>query len=489
MPAPKLEDRFQNFAEAADALIIGMNPRGKITFFNRKCEQVTGYSQDEVMGKSVFTSVILKEDRAKARKRFRQLIKGEVSTDSFETRWVTKEGDQRFTWWQNTLIYDEKGKAIEIFGIGLDITEKHKVEEKLRQSEALFRLLAENAVDSIYLFSLRPERKFAYVSPATTQMTGYSEEEFYADPEFIFKIIHPDDLSVLQSILEDPASVSAPSELRWVKKDGTVIWTEQQSTLIHGEEENLVAVHGVVRDITERKQVTEDMRRARNLAEFLVDLMAHDLNNINQGILSALEILLHDPSFPEQLEVRLKDAIAQVERSAYLIDSVKRFQRIDVEPLQLKRVDPFNPLQSAIWAAERAHPSKQLFVTSNIRKGQYHVLADGFLSELFFNILHNAAKYDRSDRVTIDVRANKIRDKRSLRIQIMDHGPGIPDEEKERIFSRLTSRRTGVKGSGIGLTLVNQILHRYGGKISITDRVKGDHTQGANFVMLIPLME
>ncbi|MFW9985668.1 MAG: PAS domain S-box protein [Candidatus Odinarchaeota archaeon] len=489
MPEPTLQHRFQNLAKAADVLIIGTNARGKITFFNRKCEQVTGYTQDEVFGKSVFTSLISKKDRVEVRKMFKRLAVGEVSPDSSEVALITKDGNQLVTQWRYSLIYDEKGTVIEIFGIGLDITEQKITENILHESEARFRLLAENALDSIYLFSLHPKRKFEYVSPATTQMTGYAVEEFYADPDFVIKIIHPDDLSSLQSMLADPAAFTTPSELRWVKKDGSVLWTEQRSRLIHDDDGNLVAVYGVVRDITGRKQATDDMQRARNLAEFLVDLMAHDLNNINQGILSALEILLHDPGFPEQLEGRLKDAIAQVERSAYLIDSVKRFQRIDVEPLQLKLVDPFAPLQSAIWAAERAHPAKQLFVTSNIRKGQYQVLADRFLSELFFNILHNAAKYDHSDRVTIDVRANKMRNKRSLQIQIMDHGPGIPDEEKERIFSRLASRRTGVKGSGIGLTLVNQILQRYGGSISITDRVEGDHTQGANFVILIPLKE
>jgi signal transduction histidine kinase len=244
---------------------------------------------------------------------------------------------------------------------------------------------------------------------------------------------------------------------------------------------------GVASDITSRKEAEEEMRRARNLAEFLVDLMAHDLNNINQGIMSALEILQHDPSFPEALIERLQGALNQVERSASLIDNVKRFQRIDFEPIQLQRIDLHDPLESAITATKLAFPTKTLHITTNVKGRQYFVQADSFLTDLFFNILHNAAKFDRSDRVTVDVRAAKSSDKASLKIQFLDQGPGIPDNDKERVFSRLASRDSGVKGSGIGLTLVTRILQRYGGSVEVTDRIEGDHTQGTNFIVTIPL--
>jgi signal transduction histidine kinase len=199
-----------------------------------------------------------------------------------------------------------------------------------------------------------------------------------------------------------------------------------------------------------------------------------------------MEILQHDPSFPESLRNRLQDALAQVDRSAELIDSVKRFQRVDIEPVSLKRIDVFPSLQSAIEAVERNFPSKSILITKNLRERQYYVIADQFLSELFYNVLHNAAKFDRSEHVTIDVRADVTSDSRYLRVNILDHGPGISDEEKDRIFSRMTSRRSGVKGSGMGLTLVGQILHRYGGDIQVTDRVEDEYTQGACFVILLP---
>jgi PAS domain S-box-containing protein len=480
-------NRVERLIETADALIIGMDLQGKITVFNRWCEEVTGYSRKEVLGKSVFTFFIPEEDRKAVKKRFKQLTEGKAPGDPPIARWKIKSGEIRTARWCNALIHDEEGNLIEIFGIGIDITEQQIALEKLQASEALFRLLAENAQETIYLYSFVPELKFDYVSPAVKDMTGYSPEEYYADPELVWTLVHPDDREYLFKMREDPASYAGPDEIRWIRKDGSIMWTEHKSTPIFNDEGVLVAIQGVVRDISTRKATAEEMQRARNLAEFLVDLMAHDLNNINQGIMSALEIMQHDPSFPETLIERLQGALNQVERSANLIDSVKRFQRIDFEPIKLQQIDIHDPLEAAIKTTKQAFPTKTLHITTNIKQKQYFVHADNFLIDLFFNLLHNAAKFDRSDRVTIDVRAARSPDKRFLKIKFLDHGPGIPDNDKERIFSRLTTRTSGVKGSGIGLTLVTRILQRYGGSVEVTDRVEGDHSKGTNFTVTIPL--
>lgn len=479
--------RFERLIETADALIIGMNHQGRITTFNRKCEKVTGYSRDEVMKKSFFTTFIPEEDRKEVRKRFKTLLEGKIPAEALVAQWKTKSGEVRTAWWRNAIIHDDDGNLIEIIGIGMDITEQQAAIVKLQASEALFRLLAENSQETVYLYSFVPEPKFDYISPAVEAMTGYTPEEYYDDPELVFTLVHPDDREELLQLRQDPATHSGPSEIRWIRKDGSTIWTEQKSTPIFDDEGALVALQGVVRDISSRKETEEEMQRSRNLAEFMVDLMAHDLNNINQGIMSALEILQHDPSFPETLIERLQGALNQVERSASLIDSVKRFQRIDFEPIQLQRIDVHPQLEAAIKATKLAFPTKTLHITSNVKERQYFAQADNFLTDLFFNILHNAAKFNRSDRVEIDVRAAKSPDKVSLKMQFLDHGPGIPDKEKERVFSRLASRNSGVKGSGIGLTLVTRILKRYGGSVEVTDRIEGDYTQGTNFTVRIPL--
>lgn len=140
----------------------------------------------------------------------------------------------------------------------------------LRESGERFRLLAENARDLIYRIELVPERRFSYVSPAATRITGYTPEEHYRDPELGFKLVHPDDRTVLMDVLENHDTLGRPLVLRWCRKDGEVIWTEQNNVPIYDDNGSLVAIEGIARDITYRKQLEETLEASnRRLAAFL----------------------------------------------------------------------------------------------------------------------------------------------------------------------------------------------------------------------------
>ena len=125
---------------------------------------------------------------------------------------------------------------------------KRETENALRESEARFRRLADNAEDVIYRYSLSPIEGLEYVSPAITTETGYTPEEFYVQPKLIFKLLFPEDHALLSNDL------SSPVEIRLIHKDGRVIWTEQRFVMLHDVEGRLSAVEGISRDITERKQ-------------------------------------------------------------------------------------------------------------------------------------------------------------------------------------------------------------------------------------------
>ncbi len=155
--------------------------------------------------------------------------------------------------------------------------EKRRAEAALRESEERFRRLAENAQDLIYRYRLLPTRGFEYVSPSATPITGYTPEDHYADPDLGFKLVHPDDRPLLQSIAQGDFARSQAITLRWVRKDGTVIWTEQRNVPIYDEAGNLVAIEGIARDVTERKRMEqallESERRFREMLE-TVELVA-----------------------------------------------------------------------------------------------------------------------------------------------------------------------------------------------------------------------
>ena len=133
--------------------------------------------------------------------------------------------------------------------------EKEHAEKQLIESEEKYRLLTENAQDLIYRIELLPQQKFSYVSPSATEITGFTPEEHYADPYLGYKLVHPDDRHILESLSKDEEQIRKPVILRWQKKDGSIIWTEQRNVPIYNQEGDLIALEGIARDITHRKQI------------------------------------------------------------------------------------------------------------------------------------------------------------------------------------------------------------------------------------------
>jgi len=137
--------------------------------------------------------------------------------------------------------------------------ESARAQAALRHSEERFRRLAENAIDVIYRYALYPKRGFEYVSPAVTTMIGYTPEEYYADPDLARKMIHPDDLGLVERVWRGERGATAV-EVRCIRRDGAVIWTEQRNVPVYDDTGRLVAFEGIARDITERKRSEEELR-------------------------------------------------------------------------------------------------------------------------------------------------------------------------------------------------------------------------------------
>jgi PAS domain S-box-containing protein len=136
----------------------------------------------------------------------------------------------------------------------VDLTAQKAAEQALRLSEQRYRNLIENSRDLVYRISFVPQQHFEYVSPSATAITGYTPEEHYADPYLGYKLIHPEDLPLLQKIATEGIKPDQKLVLRWRRKDGRLIWTEQQNTPIFDAQGNLIALEGFARDVTERKE-------------------------------------------------------------------------------------------------------------------------------------------------------------------------------------------------------------------------------------------
>jgi len=179
------------------------------------------------------------------------------------------------------------------------------VNRRLATSEERFRLLAENAQDLVFRYRLLPEPGFEYVSPAATRMVGYTPEEHYANPRLGLEIVHPDDRAKLEGVLRGGGDASEPLLLRWIRKDGAVIWMEQRNTTVRDAEGRAVAVEGIARDVTERTEAAAALALATRAAE------AHGAEL--EAMLAALPagLVIVDP---DQIPVRVNDAAREMLR-------------------------------------------------------------------------------------------------------------------------------------------------------------------------------
>ena len=176
--------------------------------------------------------------------------------------------------------------------------ERRQTEAALRASEARFRRLAENAADIVYRYHFAPNPGFDYVSPAATTITGYAPTDFYADPELVLRMTHPEDRPLLESVTHWPRAGAEPLLVRLIHKEGMLVWTEQRLVPLFDTNGELVGIEGIVRDISERV-------RAYQTLEQRVEERTHEIERrrqVAEGLREILTILNSNHSVDEILE-------------------------------------------------------------------------------------------------------------------------------------------------------------------------------------------
>lgn len=244
------KERFEKSTELLPIILVENDKNNIITFMNGKGMKILGYSLDDIKrGLSIF-QIIADEDVERIKIRHRERWKGKTFKP-LEFNLKRKDGTVIHVLGSGTNVFDSNGNFICIRSVVVDISEAKKMENKLVKSEKLFRLLAENAKDLIYRYRLKPEKKFEYVSPSSILITGYAPKKFYTDPALYNKIIYSEDLHFLEEFEEGRTINSNSIVMRLMHKNGHVVWTEQKLTPIFKDNE-LIAVEGIIRDVTER---------------------------------------------------------------------------------------------------------------------------------------------------------------------------------------------------------------------------------------------
>ncbi len=367
-----------------------------------------------------------------------------------------------------------------IAGMFSTILERRRTEQELQEFRDRFTAFADNIPGPVYikddasrvLFINRYMREAA-PKPAQEGWEGTSTMDHFQKERA--EAIAEEDQRVLK---EGPID-----RVQETTREGkTVAFRTHKFPIIREGKSPLIG--GISIDITEQVEAEKQREEARARAIWMSDLMAHDINNLHQGIMSSLELILEDEEFPNHLRTIAQNAIKQVNRSVSLINNVKKFSIVNQEELVLSKTDPADALTAAIQTVKQSFPNRKITISTNLETGTYCIMSNEFLQDVFYNLLHNSVKFTQSEEVRIDITTSLVDDGEFLRFDFEDRGQGIDDRLKESLLTGIEDRVHRV--SGVGLTLVRQIIDQYSGNIRVENRVEGDFTKGTRFVVKLP---
>ncbi|MGY4562261.1 response regulator [Thermostichus sp. MS-CIW-32] len=268
----KQERDFTNAViDTAGALVVVMDPEGRILRFNRAAEQLSGYSLAEVKNRLLWDlGLIPPEDVPGVKQAFEQL-KGNYSLflNRHENFWRTKQGALRLIDWTNTALIGANGEAEFLMSTGIDITDRGLAELALKESEERYRDLFENATDLIQ--SVDAEGHFLYVNRAWKETLGYDEAQVYQMT--LFDILHPDCREHCQALFQKLLAGEKLErvETAFLTASGETVWVEGNVNC-RFEDGVMVATRGIFRNITEQKKAAEELERQNRRAQLLANL-------------------------------------------------------------------------------------------------------------------------------------------------------------------------------------------------------------------------
>ena len=337
-----------------------------------------------------------------------------------------------------------------------------------------------------FSFTLDMKGKFTYLNPAFEASTGFKVHEFIGRP---FKEIVPPehlDTTLKNFKLGMTGEMTPLYQIELYRKDGRMIPVELNMSTLFDNEGKPVGRLGFARDISDRIKADEKIIFERNRAEFYLDLLSHDIANIQQGIYSTIQIAELKREDKDYIDHFIKTVKSLSLRSINLLKNTKILSYITDRELKIEPVNLNKIIHEAIKDVKDLYQEEDVVIDLRSPLKDVYVEAAPLLSNVFFNLLHNGIKFQSRPKKKIDIDISPVKDKGVVEISVKDRGPGIPDNMKELIFQR-HKKGGDIRLSGIGLSLVKELVDRYKGTIRIKDRINGGSVDGAVFIVTLPM--
>ncbi len=461
---------IQAFLSVTEPIAILTRDLRYVIFNSAECE-LTGYSLNELAEQSI--SLVI-EQAALA------TIMNSLSRDKEYRGTVIirrRDGATRTVEMVISPVYDVQHQVINYLCMKHDITIHIRKAAATLAREKQIRMLLDSLYEHVNYYT-SPELFIVSTNRAAAESLGMSQEQLIG--RHCYELWHQ------RTEICDDCPIHKTFETG-VSQSNVIHTPDGRTWFIHGvpvhdEDGQLKGVVEITRNISAETTARRTLEEAKTRAELFNDLMAHDLNNIFQGILIGLELIAMDMAATPQLRDKIEQCIEQVARGVTLIANVKRLAHIENEPIMLRQTSISSLIRAAKQMVVTSFPKRELVVRINIPPEHDRVMADEFLLDAVENVLHNAVKHSKKSPVEVDV-VSKVHDAHFVEIRFEDNGPGI-DENRRRVLLLRKGMRSTVSG-GMGLALIQRICNRYGGQMTIEDRVPGQPHEGTAVVLIL----
>lgn len=476
------EERLRALVENMPILVDAFDDQWQLVLWNKECERVTGYSQDEMVGNPQAMHLLYPDEAYRETMMARWRV---IGNDFREWEWeiTCKDGTHKTIAWSNISKYLLiPGYAS--WGVGVDVTQRHLAKKALHESEERYRAISELVSDFAYSYRLEPSGMGVqeWITDVFTRVTGYQPEDIRTSNDWR-RIIHPDDYEATVRGQADLArGQDGVWELRVIAKDGRVLWFRFYGRPIWDEKLGRVSrIYGAAQDITQVKLLEEQLLQAQKMEAIgrLAGGVAHDFNNLLTVILSYGDLLVRRSS----QEIADWGAVGRwgqqikraAERAAALTQQLLAFSRQQVmEP----KIISLNQIVEQMVDMLRRMIGEDVQLQTFLAHELGRVQADpNQMEQVLLNLVVNARDAMLQGGVLTIETTNVYLDDAYCRqhvdvtpgdyvlLAVSDTGIGIHADTLARIFEPFFTTKEKGKGTGLGLATVHGIVKQSGGHI------------------------
>jgi len=445
--------------ESSDDAIIGRDLDGVILTWNRGAERMYGYSADEIRGRSV--SILIPQERSDELGSILDRIRAGQRVEPYETQRLTKDGRLLDVSLTVSPIKDARGRIVGASAIARDIAERKRAELVLRTAEARWRAIIDSATDGIIVIDAKGV--IEAFNPAAERLFGYTEQEVVGRNVNVLMPapFHEEHDRYIADYLEtgEKKIIGIGREVTAQRRDGSTFPVH----LSVGEMRVGGVRHfsGILHDLSARVQLEERLREQAALARLgeMASVIAHEVRNPLAAVRGAIQVIGGRLPTGSKDALVAKEIVARIDALNDLMQDLLLFARTPQPRLALVEIARLLELTADLLSKDPALSDLRVEVVGAAPA----ILGDANLLKIVFeNLFINAAHAMHGHGV---IRASVTPGEGSHVVRIMDAGPGIPPEVREKLFRPFFTTKS--RGTGLGLSTAKRLVEAHSGSIAV----------------------